>query len=119
MLANQVILISGSSRGIGAALARGFAKEKSCIVINYRSNDKCAKEVADYCQAEGAEVILAKGDVTTEEGVNKVVNEALDNFGHIDVLINNVFAPFQFNAEKRKKLGKSLGRIMLINFRAV
>ncbi|MDK8842413.1 SDR family NAD(P)-dependent oxidoreductase, partial [Aerococcus urinae] len=104
MLAGKVVLISGSSRGIGAAIAKGFAKSGANVVINYRKSEEQARAVADYCTSQGIQAILAKGDVTRQEGVHQVVKKTLDNFGRLDVLVNNVFSPFQFDAEKRKKV---------------
>ncbi|KAA9293623.1 SDR family NAD(P)-dependent oxidoreductase [Aerococcus mictus] len=104
LLAGKVVLISGSSRGIGAAIAKGFAKSGANVVINYRKSEEQARAVADYCTSQGIQAILAKGDVTRQEGVHQVVKKTLDNFGRLDVLVNNVFSPFQFDAEKRKKV---------------
>ena len=103
MLEGKVVIVSGSSRGIGATLAKGFASQGAYVVVNYNHSKESAEEVARACEKLGGQSIVIKADVTTEEGVNHLVEETLLTFGRIDVLVNNVFAPYIFDAENRKK----------------
>lgn len=103
MLEGKVVIVSGSSRGIGATLAKGFASQGAYVVVNYNHSKESAEEVARACEKLGGQAIAIKADVTTEEGVNQLVEETLLTFGRIDVLVNNVFAPYIFDAENRKK----------------
>jgi 3-oxoacyl-[acyl-carrier protein] reductase len=88
-LKDKVVLITGASTGIGAAAARAFARLGSKLVIHYNaSKDEAQKVLADV-HALGAKAVLVRGDVTEGETVKRIVAEALEAFGRIDVLINN------------------------------
>lgn len=87
---NKTVLITGSSRGIGKAVAIEFAKNNYNIIINYVSNDKKAKELKDYIiNTYKVEVMLAKADVSKEDEVKEMVSNAIKRFKTIDVLVNN------------------------------
>lgn len=98
----KVVLVTGSSRGIGAAIARDFAKEGAFVIINYLQNEKAAEEVVVACQALGGDAWAIQADVTVEEEVNRMVKDILLEVGKLDVVVNNAFKPYQFNPEKRK-----------------
>lgn len=85
----KTAVITGGSRGIGRAIAISFAKAGADLVINYAGNVDAAKETQLLCQAEGAKVVLVKGDVSKAEDVEEVVNKAISEFGKIDILVNS------------------------------
>lgn len=89
-LKDQVVIITGSSRGIGRATATLFAKEGAKIVVNYIKEKKKAEEVEKIIGKQNC--LLVQADVATEEGVKKLVGETLKRFGRIDILINNAGA---------------------------
>lgn len=103
MLKKKVVIISGSSRGIGAALAKGFAAQGASVVVNYRHSKTEAENVVKACEAAGGQAVAVGADATTKEGAEAMVEEAILSFGRVDVLVNNVFAPYVFDAENRKK----------------
>lgn len=103
MLEGKVVIVSGSSRGIGAALAKGFAAQGAFVVVNYHQSEQSAQEVISDCEKLGGLAIMIQADVTTKEGVKHLVEETLLAFGRVDILVNNVFAPYLFDAENRKK----------------
>lgn len=86
---NKVVVITGASRGIGKAIALKFAKEGYCIVINYRGNEEKANQVRQECMAKGVSAILCQGDVSQYEEMEHLMKVAMDNYGRIDVLVNN------------------------------
>lgn len=89
-LEEKVVLITGSSIGIGAAAAKEFAKATAKVVITYHSNKDKAKIVAQECQNLGAaEILLTELDVTNNESIEKVVKEVVGKWGQIDILVNN------------------------------
>lgn len=88
-LKNKVALITGSSRGIGKATALLFAKEGANIVVNYVSSEKEAEDVVDEVKELGVQAIMIRCDVSKEKEVKKMVDETMDKFGGIDVLVNN------------------------------
>ncbi len=88
-LAGKVVLITGSSSGIGKATAVRFAEEGSRLVVNYRVNRKGAEETRDELHKKGASCLLVQADVSNPKDVEMLFQSALDHFGSVDVLINN------------------------------
>jgi 3-oxoacyl-[acyl-carrier protein] reductase len=85
----KAALITGSSRGIGAAIARKLAKDGFPVVINYSNSSDEAKELQTIIIKEGGSAILCCADVSNFEQVQSMVLEAADTFGGIEVLVNN------------------------------
>ena len=86
---NKTVLITGAAKGIGAEIARRFAKEGYNVCINYNTSYTKAKELLDELSKYKIQVLILKADITKREQVNKMIKEVLDNFGKIDVLVNN------------------------------
>ncbi len=86
---NRTIIVTGSSRGLGKAIALAFAREGANIVVNYIKNVKAAKEVAKSIEKIGNSSLVIKANVAEYKQVEKLVEQTLDEFGKIDVLINN------------------------------
>ncbi|HKW67349.1 MAG TPA: SDR family NAD(P)-dependent oxidoreductase, partial [Terriglobales bacterium] len=87
-VAGRVVLITGSSRGLGLALAEEFAAQGARLVICAR--DQRELETARVrLAARGADVLAVTCDVTVQDDVQSLVNQATARFGHIDVLVNN------------------------------
>ena len=96
-LNNKIAIITGSSRGLGKAIAIGFAREGCNIIIAARSETEgklagTIYETAEEIKALGREVLALKCDVTSEESVNNMVQKVLEHFGRIDILVNNAGA---------------------------
>ena len=104
-LKGKVALITGSSRGIGKDIAKGFAKEGADIIINGRNLEK-AKPVAKEIEGLGVRTIAMGADVSSSQDVNRMAEEAVNAFGRIDILVNNAGVnPFILEAEKIKEEG--------------
>jgi 3-oxoacyl-[acyl-carrier protein] reductase len=99
---NKVVLVTGSSRGIGASLARGFAREGATVVVNYLQNQTAAEKVVSTCIELGGDSWAIQADVTQEQSVKDMVDEILLETGKIDVVVNNAFKPYTFNPDQRK-----------------
>ncbi len=89
MFKNKVVLVTGSSRGIGKATALLFAKKEAKLVVNYSSSEKEACAVVNEIKNLGSEAITIKCDVSNESEVKKMVQKTIDKFGKIDILVNN------------------------------
>ncbi len=88
-LKDKIALVTGSSRGVGRAVALGFAKEGAKVVVNYTSNETAAKEVVDKIQSLGSKAIAVKADVAQKTEAAGLVGAAVETFGKIDILVNN------------------------------
>ena len=98
----KVVLVTGASRGIGAAIARAFAKEGAFVIVNYLKNEAMAEKVASECIELGGDGWAIQGDVTSEAAVNAMIEQVELEAGKIDVVVNNAFKAFQFDPENRK-----------------
>jgi 3-oxoacyl-[acyl-carrier protein] reductase len=88
-LADKVVLITGASTGIGAALARAFAAQGAKIALHYNSSVDAAESVAKSIADAGGEVFLTRGDVSVSANTQRIVEESASHFGRLDGLINN------------------------------
>jgi len=88
-LKGKVALVTGSSRGLGRAMALGLAAHGADIVVNYNKSKDAAGQVKKNIEAMGRKVIQVKADVSKKDEVAAMVATALDAFGKIDILINN------------------------------
>lgn len=87
----KVVLITGSSKGIGKATAIEFAKKGGYkVVINYLTDKENAEEISNYLEQEyKTETLVIKADVSDEEQVKNMIQKIINNFGRIDIVINN------------------------------
>ncbi|WP_251344409.1 SDR family NAD(P)-dependent oxidoreductase [Haloplanus halophilus] len=92
--ADRVALVTGSSRGIGAETVKLLADRGAKVVINYRSSETEAHAVAEEIRDAGGEALVAQADVRDEDAVERMVEGVLDQWGRIDVLVNNANMPF-------------------------
>lgn len=85
---DKVVIITGASSGIGAAIAVTFAKERANVVLAART-EKRLKEVAAKCQEYGVNPLIIIADVSKDSDVKKIIKTTIDKYGKIDILINN------------------------------
>lgn len=97
----KVVLVTGASRGIGAAIARAFASEGATVVVNHLRNEDAAAAVVADCKAAGGDAWAVKADVGSAAAVQAMVEQALDEAGRIDVVVNNAFRPYSFDPQRR------------------
>jgi 3-oxoacyl-[acyl-carrier protein] reductase len=99
---DKVVLVTGASRGIGAAIARAFAAEGASVAVNYLQNSEAADAVVAECRQSGGDASAFQTDVTDSDAIPPLVENVLQTFGKIDVLVNNAFRPYVFDPENRK-----------------
>ena len=88
-LNNKIAIITGGSRGIGAATALMLAQAGAHIVITYTKNEKAAKYISQKIRNIGKECIAIKADISKEKNAKMIVEKTLGKFGRIDILVNN------------------------------
>jgi 3-oxoacyl-[acyl-carrier protein] reductase len=88
-LKEKVALITGSSRGVGRAIALAYAKEGASVVVNYTSNQTAAEEVVKEIKEKGGRAILFKADVARSAEAEALVQKGIEEFGGLDILVNN------------------------------
>lgn len=87
---DKVAFITGAGRGFGAVLARAFAQQGAHVVIHYNSSASGAEETAAAVRALGRKALLVQGDIASLGDVRAMTDRAFSEFGHVDVLVNNV-----------------------------
>ena len=90
---SQVAMVTGASRGIGAATARVLAESGFRVVVNYRSSATEAEEVVAAITAAGGEAVALRADVTVPDDVTAMVGDTLQRWGRVDVLVHNALIP--------------------------
>jgi 3-oxoacyl-[acyl-carrier protein] reductase len=100
--AGQVVLVTGASRGIGAAIARAFAAEQATVAVNYLRHAEAAAQIVAQCQAAGGDAFAVQADVTVPGQAARLVERVVEEAGRIDVLVNNAFRSYAFDPEQRK-----------------
>ena len=85
----RAAVVTGGSRGIGRAVCVALAKQGCNVVVNYCHGEAAAAETAALCKELGVEAVTVQADVSTAEGCKKLLEEAVNAFGRVDVLVNN------------------------------
>jgi len=98
-LSGKVAMVSGGGDGIGRALATALAEAGSDIVVFSRRLEKC-EDVAHEIEKHGVRAMALQCDITREQDVDRVVTQSLENFNHIDILVNNSGRAWGAPAEK-------------------
>jgi 3-oxoacyl-[acyl-carrier protein] reductase len=94
-LSGKVVLISGASRGIGAAAAKRLAQGGATVVINYLHKADLARAVLREIEEAGGKGMFFQADVTQRDQVDAMTEAVRERFGDVDVLVNNAYFPFE------------------------
>jgi 3-oxoacyl-[acyl-carrier protein] reductase len=89
LLKDKVAVVTGSSRGIGAATAIKLAEEGADVVINYNSDEESAKETADKIRELGRKALVIQGNVAEMDDAKNLIKSTIKEFDRIDILVNN------------------------------
>jgi 3-oxoacyl-[acyl-carrier protein] reductase len=88
-LQEKVAVITGASKGLGAAIAKHFAAEGASVVVNYSSSKEAADEIVDEIVEAGGKAIAIRADMRDPDAVRQLFAQANEAYGRIDVLVNN------------------------------
>ena len=104
-LSGKVAVVTGASKGIGAAIAQSLAAEGASVVVNYASSKAGADKVVAAITAAGGKAVAVGGDVSKAAEAQGVIDAAISNYGRLDVLVNNSgvyeFAPIEAVTEEQ------------------
>jgi 3-oxoacyl-[acyl-carrier protein] reductase len=100
---DRTVLVTGAGRGLGAAIARAFAREGAAVAINYRRSAEAARRLADDL---GPRAAAFEADVTDREAVRAMVDAVADRLGPPTVLVHNALSDFAFNGDARSHLDR-------------
>src|SRR5215470_11350006 len=96
-LNGKVAVVTGASKGIGAAIAEKFGSEGAKVVVNYAHDKAGAEKVVDKIKQSGGQAIALRADVSKGEDIKKLITETVRTFGNIDILVNNA-GVYEFRA---------------------
>ncbi len=88
-LAGKIAVVTGGSRGIGAAIATGLGREGATVVINYNHSEAEAQAIVKEVEDMGSSAIALQADISDAEATKIFIEKVLEQFGRIDVLVNN------------------------------
>lgn len=88
----RVVLVTGGGRGIGEAISLAFARSGDTVVINYLANEARAEAVATAIKSAGGQAVAMKADVADSAAVCRMIDDTVERFGRLDVLVNNAGA---------------------------
>src|SRR3974390_520329 len=98
-LSGKVAVVTGASKGIGAAIAKALAAQGASVVVNYSSRRQGADAVVEHITQSGGKATAVRGDVSKAADAQEIVGAALRSYGRLDILVNNSglyeFAPIQ------------------------
>lgn len=106
-LTGKTALVTGASRGVGAAVSATLAKAGADVILNYRSKGHRAEAVAETIRSHGRKALLAQADITNSEQMGHMMQETEETFGRLDILI--------LNASGGMETGKSDNYAMQLN----
>lgn len=114
---DKVVLVTGASSGIGAAIAKHFAAEGANLAITGRNETKL-KSTAKQCEHEGKKPLVIVADVNIDEDTSRIVKDTVRHYGKLDILVNNA-GLVAFTSIIDQNVMEQFDKIMATNFRSV
>ena len=111
----KIALVTGSSRGIGRAVATELARQGWAVCINYREREDCARSLVEQLTGEGCRVMAVQADVACREQVNTMVRQVEDAFGPVALLVNNAGVAPRVRADLLEMSEESFDYVLGVN----
>jgi len=112
---NRVVLVTGGSRGLGAETCLAFAEAGAAVVLNYAASDAAAQQLAKKIKRQGGRVLLIRADVSCETEVQTMISRTVEEFGRLDVLVNNAAVNSDYRVEEMSV--EEWDRVLRVNLR--
>lgn len=106
-LSEQVVLVTGASRGLGAAIARAFGAEGAAVVVNYLASEAAALAVCEEIRQSGGQALPFRADVRDADQVQAMVQAAAGRFGPVTTLVNSALPGYRFDPAARKSAAET------------
>ena len=118
--ARKVALVTGSSSGIGASVAKTLANAGNDVIVNYSRNADAAAETAAACNAAGSDTLVVQCDVSDEASVMDMMSRIEEKFGHLDVVCNNAGTSIETLAKDFDQVSvEEWDKVMNVNVRGL
>lgn len=112
-LAGKTAIVTGSSKGIGKGIAERFGKEQMNVVVDFLTDPEGANDTVAAIQANGGKAVAVEADVASEAGIRKLLDTAVEQFGGLEVLVNN--AGFSKSAPSEELTLDNWQRVLDVN----
>ncbi|MEM9213788.1 MAG: 3-oxoacyl-ACP reductase [Cyanobacteria bacterium P01_F01_bin.150] len=97
ILKNKVVIVTGASRGVGASVAKVLANEGAAVCVNYLKNADQANQVVEAIDGQGGKAFAHQADVTVYSDVEAMVEEVVNAYSKVDVVVNNALPTYKFD----------------------
>ena len=114
-LENKVAIVTGGDSGIGRAIVLGLAQAGAAVTINYHSNQTAAEEVKKQVEDGGGKALVAQGDVSKVADVQQLVQQTVQTFGRLDIMVNN--AGMETRTSVLESSEKDFDRVIGVNLK--
>ena len=116
-LKDKVAVITGASSGIGQGIAEAFAREGADIVVNYLKSKDRAESIVDEIKKSGRRAIAVQADMGDEDAIEKLIAKTLDEFGRVDVWVNNAGADILTGTGAAAEIHEKLEHLIEVDLR--
>ncbi len=113
----KVAIVTGGSRGIGRGIVLGLAAQGWSVTVNYRGNAGAAQETADLASQAGAEALIVQADIGAAADRERLVQEVVARFGHVDLLVNNAGMAPRVRLDILETSEESYDEVMAVNLK--
>ena len=114
-LKDQTVLVTGAGRGLGAAIARAFAREGAKVAINYHKSADAAEALAAEM---GPRTVAVQADIRDAAAISDMMGAITDTLGPVTTVVHNALSDYSFNGDARETLGTMSAQAIILPSRA-